>query len=158
MTCTTCGAALPAGATFCPNCGARTAPADAPAPQAPPAEYEPRALPPLAMPPETAIAPAAPPSYAPAAAPTTSTTAIISLVFGILGVIFALPLIGPLVAVVAGHMARNEIRRSEGRLTGDGMAVAGLIMGYLMLALSVLAACAGIAFFLFIAAAASSGT
>lgn len=155
MTCTTCGAALPAGATFCPNCGTRTAHAGAPATQAPPIERDPGAPPPLAMPPpNTGIAP---PGYAAPAAPATSTAAIVSLVFGILGVVFALPLIGPVVAIVAGHMARNEIRRSEGRLTGDGLAVAGLIMGYLMLILSALAACVGIAFFLFVVTAASSG-
>ena len=62
----------------------------------------------------------------------TSTTAIISLVFGIL-TWFGLPLIGAIVAVICGHAARSEIRASGGRLQGDGMALGGLIMGWLHL-------------------------
>jgi uncharacterized membrane protein len=33
------------------------------------------------------------------------------------------------VAVVLGFIARGEIRRSNGQQTGDGMALAGIIMG-----------------------------
>jgi len=48
-----------------------------------------------------------------------------------------LPLVGAIVAVVTGHMARRDIRRTgEG---GSGLAVAGLILGYVHLALFVLA-------------------
>jgi hypothetical protein len=50
-----------------------------------------------------------------------------------------LPLLAAIPAVVFGHMARLEIARSEGRLTGDGMAVAGLIMGYANIACAALA-------------------
>jgi len=73
--------------------------------------------------------------------PPNSTAAIVSLVFGILTWIF-LPGIGPIVAVVAGHMARAEIRRSNGQLGGGGMAMAGLVLGYLQIALLALAICA----------------
>jgi hypothetical protein len=38
------------------------------------------------------------------------------------------------VAVVFGHLALSEIRKSAGRLKGDGLAIAGLIMGYAGLA------------------------
>jgi hypothetical protein len=65
---------------------------------------------------------------------------VVSLVFGILSWVF-LPVIGPIVAVVAGHMARAEIRRSNGQLGGGGMALAGLVLGYVQLALFVLAIC-----------------
>jgi len=66
---------------------------------------------------------------------TTSTTAIVSLVFGIVCWV-AIPFIGAIVAVVCGHVARTEIRNAPpGSLDGDGMAVAGLILGYLHLAL-----------------------
>jgi hypothetical protein len=65
----------------------------------------------------------------------TSTLAIVSLVSGLLGWSFV-PWLGSLVAVVTGHLARAEIRREPGRLEGDGMAVAGLVLGYAMLALS----------------------
>ena len=36
-----------------------------------------------------------------------------------------------LVAIVTGHMARAEIRRSGGALEGDGLAIGGLILGWL---------------------------
>jgi len=37
----------------------------------------------------------------------------------------------PILAVVFGHLAKAEIRRSKGFKTGDGIATAGLILGYL---------------------------
>ncbi len=61
---------------------------------------------------------------------TTSSLAIASLVSGILGWTL-LPFIGTLVAIITGHMARGEIRRSAGALDGDGMAIGGLILGWL---------------------------
>ena len=64
----------------------------------------------------------------------TSSTAIVSLVFGILGWTL-LPWIGSIVAIVTGHIARAEIRRDPARLDGDGMAVAGLLLGWIMLIL-----------------------
>ncbi len=67
-----------------------------------------------------------------------STLAIISLVTGIVGwTIF--PFIGSIVAVITGHLAKKEIRESGGLLGGDGMALAGLILGYTMIGLTVLA-------------------
>jgi hypothetical protein len=72
----------------------------------------------------------------PATAPT-STSAIISLVAGILAWL-VLPLIGALAAVIAGHIARSEIRQSAGMLQGDGLAVAGLVLGYLQFVLGLL--------------------
>lgn len=71
----------------------------------------------------------------------TSTMAIVSLVSGIISW-FALPFIGSIVAVITGHMAKKEIRSSMGRLTGDGMATVGLVLGYLQLGLTVLGICA----------------
>lgn len=68
----------------------------------------------------------------------TSALAIASLVSGILGWTLV-PFLGSLVAVVCGHMARGEIRRAPDRLEGDGLAVAGLVLGYLVIALSILA-------------------
>ncbi|MEW6568045.1 MAG: DUF4190 domain-containing protein [Chloroflexota bacterium] len=73
----------------------------------------------------------------------TSTMAIVSLVSGIISW-FALPLIGAVVAVITGHMAKKEIRSSMGRLTGEGMATVGLVLGYLQLGLTVLGVCATI--------------
>jgi hypothetical protein len=65
---------------------------------------------------------------------TTSTTALISLIFGIVCWI-ALPFLGAVVAIVCGHIARGEIHRAPpGSLDGDGMAIAGLVLGYAHLA------------------------
>ncbi|MDQ1119652.1 MULTISPECIES: DUF4190 domain-containing protein [Pseudoxanthomonas] len=84
----------------------------------------------------------------------TSSLAVVSLVFGILGWSL-LPTIGALVAVITGHMARAEIRRSQGALEGDGMAVAGLVLGWLHLVLLVLGIAALFLFFGGIAALAA---
>jgi type II secretory pathway pseudopilin PulG len=58
--------------------------------------------------------------------PERSGMAIASLVSGLL--FFILP--AAILAVVLGHLSRAEIRRSTGRKTGSGMALAGLILGY----------------------------
>lgn len=57
----------------------------------------------------------------------TSGKAIGSLVCGIF--FFFLPT--AVAAVILGHISRSEIRRSAGRLRGSGMALAGLILGYM---------------------------
>jgi hypothetical protein len=71
----------------------------------------------------------------------TSTAAIISLIAGILGFVQVLPVIGPIAAIVAGHMAKSEIKKSNGMVTGNGMATTGLILGYLMLAVGLCLTC-----------------
>lgn len=76
----------------------------------------------------------------------TSTLAIVSLVTGILGWTL-LPWLGSLIAIVTGHLARGEIRRAPDRLEGDGLAVAGLVLGYAMLALTVLGLLVVVLFF-----------
>ena len=65
----------------------------------------------------------------------TSALAVISLVTGILGV-FPAPFLASVVAGVTGHLARAEIRRAPERFEGDGMALAGLVLGYLMIAIA----------------------
>jgi hypothetical protein len=77
---------------------------------------------------------------------TTSSLAIASLVSGILGWTL-LPFIGTIVAIITGHMARAEIRRSAGTLDGDGLAIGGLVLGWVSAVLWIV----GIAvFFLFL--------
>ena len=68
----------------------------------------------------------------------TSTLAVISLVSGLLGWTL-LPWLGSIAAIVTGHMARAEIRREAETTEGDGFAIAGLVLGWSMVALSVLA-------------------
>jgi len=78
----------------------------------------------------------------------TSGLAVASLVCGIFSLLTCfLPSIP---AVICGHLALNHLSRPEVRMTGRGMAVAGLVMGYLSLV-----ALAGIALFFIIAAATS---
>jgi uncharacterized membrane protein YjfL (UPF0719 family) len=58
-----------------------------------------------------------------------STLSLTSLIMGILGW-FVIPIVGAIIAVVTGHMAKKEIRQSNGALGGDGLATAGLLLGY----------------------------
>ncbi len=66
----------------------------------------------------------------------TSPLAIISLIAGICGWT-VLPLLGTVAAIITGHMARAEIRRSSGMLDGDGMAMIGLVLGWLQVVITV---------------------
>ena len=63
---------------------------------------------------------------------TTNTLAIISFICGLLGLVGSIPSVGVLniVAIVMGHMARSQIRQNPNE-DGAGMALAGLIMGYI---------------------------
>ena len=71
--------------------------------------------------------------------PRTSSLAIVSLIFGILAYVF-LPFLGALIAVICGHSARSEIRRAPpGTIEGDGLALAGLILGWIQLAFTAIA-------------------
>ena len=76
----------------------------------------------------------------------TSGLAIASLVCGILSVTF-LPFLAAIPAIVCGHMAQGQIRRAAGALRGGGLALAGLIIGYLsfVLIIPMIAILAGIA-------------
>ena len=78
---------------------------------------------------------------APATGPT-SNMAIVSLAAGVLGLTL-FPFIGSIVAVITGPMARREIRDSGGGLEGDGLALAGLILGWAGIGLTALAICVG---------------
>ncbi len=77
---------------------------------------------------------------------TTSTSAVVSLVFGILSWLL-LPFVGAVVAIVAGHLARAEIRRANGALDGDGLAIGGLVLGWMHLAVLMLCVIAVFVFF-----------
>ncbi len=76
----------------------------------------------------------------------TCSTATVSLIFGILSW-FGLTVAGAAIAIVCGHMARAEIRRSQGALDGDGMAMGGLVLGYLHLVFALLLTAAILLFF-----------
>lgn len=79
----------------------------------------------------------------------TSGTAIASLICGIVTWV-GLPIIGAIVAVICGHIARAEIRRMPpGTIEGDGMAIAGLILGYVQLVFGLLCLLLFIGFMVF---------
>jgi len=80
------------------------------------------------------------PASTPAAPAPTNEKALISLVAGILGLTL-LPLLGSIVAVVTGSMAKNEIRAAAGAYSGEGMAMAGLVLGWVGIVLCVLGIC-----------------
>ena len=69
-----------------------------------------------------------------------STTAVVSLVAGILGLTF-LPLIGSIVALITGSMAKTEILQSAGTVGGEGLARVGIILGWIGIGLAVFGAC-----------------
>lgn len=77
----------------------------------------------------------------------TSGFAISSMILGILGIVigwFTLA-IPSILAVIFGHIARGKIRQSGGTITGDGMAIAGLVMGYLVFPIFIISILAAVA-------------
>ena len=70
-----------------------------------------------------------PPAFRPVplGPPRTNAYAVASLVCGIAGTMIGLPAVP---AVVLGHMARRRIRATGEQ--GDGLAVAGLVLGYVV--------------------------
>jgi hypothetical protein len=60
--------------------------------------------------------------------------AVASLILGIASIAFCFSFIAGIPAVILGHLAKSNIAKSMGRLKGDGMATAGLIMGYISIA------------------------
>ena len=65
--------------------------------------------------------------------------AVVSLICGVLGLVTGLAAI---LAIVFGHIAMGEISRNT-ELYGSGMAIAGLILGYLVITIILI----GILFF-----------
>jgi len=156
MFCSQCGAPNEDDAVFCGNCGAVLNPdAELGETAIARAEEETREI--AALPEdwaeeetledriESAPGPAervvAPPpaarAYTPAASAPTSGMAIASLILGISGLTI-LPFIASVAALIVGYMARNEIRQRPGELGGDGLAVAGIVMGWIAVGLTVL--------------------
>ena len=74
--------------------------------------------------------------YAGLTPPQNAGIAIASLVLGCLG--FITCGLTSIPAVICGHLALGRIGKSGGHLTGNGMAIGGLVTGYLTVALMVL--------------------
>ena len=75
-----------------------------------------------------------------------SSLAVISLIAGIASFVI-LPLLGAIAAIITGNMAKKEIAQSAGRLTGEGMARWGMILGWVNIAFSVIGICLGVLVF-----------
>jgi hypothetical protein len=72
--------------------------------------------------------------YVQSAQPKTNGLAIASLICACAGLFFLPAILG----IVFGFVARRQINRSNGRQKGDGLAIAGIIVGFGWLALVVL--------------------
>lgn len=107
--CPQCNANVDDSASFCSSCGARVV--IQPAVAIPSGTY----VPGMVVPQQD-----------------TSGKAVASLVLGIS--VFLFSILTGIPAIIFGHLAKSDIRKSGGRLQGDGMALAGLILGYLSVA------------------------
>ncbi|MGB9068107.1 MAG: DUF4190 domain-containing protein [Candidatus Acidiferrales bacterium] len=105
MTCSLCAAENPIDGRYCSKCGALL--------QGQPG-----------LPPQSGDSSAPSASYT--GPKETSGKAIGSLICG--PIFFFFP--SSVVAILLGHLALSDIRRSAGRLTGRGMAIGGLVLGY----------------------------
>lgn len=76
-----------------------------------------------------------------------STTAVISLIAGILGLTL-LPTLGSIAALITGYTAKKEIRESSGSIGGDGLATGGIVLGWIGVGLTVIGLCVVGALFL----------
>lgn len=76
--------------------------------------------------------------YAPVTLAPTNTLAIVSLICGLVGLLttWFIPLVVSIAAVVMGHIAKRQI--AERGENGSGLAVAGLVTGYIVIGLTVL--------------------
>lgn len=86
-------------------------------------------------------------SYYAQPASVTSNNAIASLVFGIVSMFICPGLAAP-VAILLGYSAKREIKASNGRVSGQGMASAGIILGYISITIVILAIIITVLFFL----------
>jgi hypothetical protein len=85
--------------------------------------------------------------YAPA--PQLSGWALTSMICGIISMVILQP-ITAILAIIFGYMALREVKRSGGQVDGHGMAVAGIVMGYIGIGLTVLVIALYIVYFVFI--------
>lgn len=78
----------------------------------------------------------------------TSTLAIISMIAGIMG-FTVFPVVATIVALITGYAARKETRAVPPQAAGDGLATAGIIMGWVQVGLTVVGICCVAAYFIF---------
>ena len=113
-------------------------------PQQPPQGYPPAYPQGAAQQPYGYPAPGYPPAYPPAGygpppvQPPNNGYAVAALICSIVGVLFILPVIGPILGIVFGNTAKKQISQSQGREGGENLAQAGVILGWIGIGLNVL--------------------
>ncbi|WP_250446195.1 DUF4190 domain-containing protein [Actinotalea sp. C106] len=126
----------PADAEHAPDEQARPEPEQAPQPP-PPYEPSPTVQAPYAQ------------QYSSAANRPTNALAIISLVASLTGLTI-FPIVGSVAGVITGHLARRQIGETQEQ--GGGLALAGLITGYVTIGLALVAVLVAVLFFGFLVA------
>jgi type IV pilus assembly protein PilA len=109
QTCSRCAASVQEGVSFCPSCGNGLSGISAPMARLSP------------------LSPAIPAAYT--GPQETSGKATASLICGILAYLI-LPFLAAIPAIILGHLALSDIKKRAGQLKGNGLAVAGMVMGY----------------------------
>ena len=161
MFCDQCGGQLTESARFCAQCGApvpaaaAATPSESPPPSQswagpPPTTPLSTSAPPATIPPPPSAPPPPPPqpgwagpggAYGYVAPRKTNGFALASMVLGIVWVYW----IGSILALVFGYIALSQIKRSEGTQSGRGMAIAGVVLGWVGVAVIVLVSIVAIA-------------
>lgn len=144
MFCFKCGASMPDDSQVCPQCATPVQAAPPPAPASP-----------ATAPPQSSSAwlnvPPTPQQYPPQGQPypgqqypgqqyqpqQTDGKATASMVCGILSIV-CFGILAGIPAIILGHISRGNIKRSMGRLGGGGMALTGLILGYVSIFITLL--------------------
>jgi type IV pilus assembly protein PilA len=109
QTCSRCAASVQEGVSFCPSCGNGLSGIPAPIART------------------SGLSPVNTASYI--GPQETSGKATASLICGILAYLI-LPFLAAIPAIILGHLALSDIKKTAGRLKGNGLAIAGMVMGY----------------------------
>ena len=135
---------MPDDAQVCPQCAAPvTAPSNQAAAKPGEGEQKPTYSSPwlnVPSPQQTPAQPAYTPQvqYYPRQYQQTDALAVVSMILGIASIALCLSIIGGIPAIILGHLSRKKITQSRGALKGDGMALTGLILGYMSLGFAVI--------------------